>query len=630
MHGAYGALVATKSGRPAGASGRHRAVLWLTLFVAVGSHGPSALGQAGPEAPAEALFAELLDAVRVQPNPQPPDSVTPASHDRRRAVWSSDVYASLRAKLLALGPAAKEVVARVEQPDAPLLARVIAGGLDYELSHREQLVPFYEQIGRVVSGSRAFRGVSRRRRDTGMMMGMEFGEVDVESLVPVERAYDYEEPADLAEFGFRCFWASWSQWMPSPAEIPAPLRIEQAVAWPDDRRLRALADLRDHRLAFEVLQWVLLEEPDGRRPIMRDGLPPGTDAILSLAKVGGARAIDVYHRHLELRPTAYVEAVIQAIILIGDPRGANVLEAIAGREPHSFAPGTFSTPTYRAAAADARIVLPLLKDGPERLVELLGAESASLQLTAAVSLAGRGDLRAVPVLCDVAAAPLVPTFQRYWHPSKELADHQRARDALVRLGKPGLPALRQAAAQSKAVHAALLAEVVALHIERPKLVERFRMAGLLRSSGFPSMIGPSLRDYRVTGWQVADVLCPGAVPLLEAAIVWPTDPFRSPVAAFALARFRQERSIDVLVTHVGVIDDVRHDQHKGSLVVAVLEAFGAKGIAAARRLEAALERTSVDQSETTKPAPKKRHTPLQDESDSKPATHDAADLKGDS
>ena len=58
---------------------------------------------------------------------------------------------------------------------------------------------------------------------------------------------------------------------------------------------------------------MLLEEPDGRRPIMRDGRPPGTDAILSLAKVGGARAIDVYHRHQELRPTAYVEAVIEAI-----------------------------------------------------------------------------------------------------------------------------------------------------------------------------------------------------------------------------------------------------------------------------------------------------------------------------
>ncbi len=259
----------------------------------------------------------------------------------------------------------------------------------------------------------------------------------------------------------------------------------------------------------------------------------------------------------------------------------------------SFSSSTFSSPTYRAAAADAQTVLPLLKDGPERLVELLAAESASLRLRAAVSLAARGDLRAVPVLFETAAAP-DPTARPIWPPWHTLTDHPRARDALISLGEPGLPALRQAAARSEAVHAALLAEVVALHVERPKLVERFHMAWLLRTPGMGMMTGPSLRDYRVIGWQVADVLGARATPLLEAVIVWPPDPAQPRIAAFALARFRQERSIDVLVTHASTIEVNRHDQHRGHLAVAALDAFGENGKAAARRLAAAMEPPTAD------------------------------------
>ena len=618
MHNGDPLLVATKLGRPAAASTRHATVLRLALLVAVGLQGPAAPGQSGPDPPAEArfasaptigshspgsgpdesaedLFAQLLDAVRADPQPSGPTTLAGGEHTRRE-VWASDVYASRRAKLLALGPAAEEVVARNTHPDAPLLARVIAGGLAYELSHHEQLVPFYEHLGRVVSGTRSFRGVSRRRhRYVGMMMEMEMGfrEFDGEGRDPIERVYDYEEPTDLAGIGFRRFWSSWGGWTPSPARIPVPLRIEQAAAWPDDRRLRALADLTDHRLAFEVLQWVLLEEPDGPRPIMRDYRQPGPAAIWAMAEVGGARAIDVYRRHLEVRPAAHVETVIEALILIGDPRGAEVLEAIASPDTRSFSSSTFSSPTYRAAAADAQTVLPLLKDGPEQLVELLGAESASLRLRAAISLAGRGDLRAVPVLFEAAAAPPDLTTRRYWRPWEQSAEHQRSRDALVALGEPALPALREAAARSEAVHAALLAEVVTLHVERPELIERFHMAMRLRTPGFGSMLGPSLWDYRVTGWQVADLLGARATALLEAAIVWPPDSFQPRVAAFALARFRQERSIDILVMCAATIGG---DTREGNVTVAALEAFGEAGIVAAGRLQAARERPPADQS----------------------------------
>lgn len=589
MHGGYRLAAARKPGRPAGALNGRGTVLRLAMLVAVGLHGPAALGRSGAGESAEALFAELLDAVSVRPDSRPPGSSPPPGGDARRAVWSSGVYASLRAKFLALGPEAEEVVARNTQPDAPLLARVIAGGLAYDLSHREQLAPFYEQLGRVESGSRAFLGTPRRRREDYMMeMGMGFGEFNGDSLAPVRRAYDYELPADLAEFGFGCFWASWLRWTPAAAGIPAPLRIEQAAAWPDDRRLRALAGLKDHPLAFEVLQWVLLEEPDGREPVRRDSRQPAPAAILALAKVGGVRAIDVYRRYLELRPTAYVEEVIEALILIGDPRGAEVLEAIASPNTRSSSSSTFSSPTYRAAAADAQTLLPLLKDGPERFVELLAVESASLRLRAAVSLAARSDLRAVPVLFETAAAS-DPTARSSWRSWNMLTDHQRARDALISLGEPGLPALRQAAARSEAAHAALLAEVVALHVERPDLVERFHMAGLLRTPGMGMMTGPSLRDYRVIGWQVADVLGARATALLEAVIVWPPDPVQPRIAAFALARFRQERSIDVLVTHAATIDAHAFHRQTGSLAVAALDDFGENGKAAARQLAATLE-----------------------------------------
>ena len=81
------------------------------------------------------------------------------------------------------------------------------------------------------------------------------------------------------------------------------------------------------------------------------------------------------------------------------------------------------------------------------------------------------------------------------------------------------------------------------------------------------------------GAQAAELLGADALPLLEAAIVWRADRIQPGVAAFALARFQQERSIAVLLAHAAGIGTAR----RGSLAAAALRDFGDKGIATAVR-----------------------------------------------
>jgi len=450
-------------------------------------------------------------------------------------------YGQVRAELLAFG-AADAALKNHQADDKPPRTRAIAQGVAFELHHAEELNTLYEQVGGNILAS--------RRRP---------------ALAGGERKHD------LAALGRECVWTgNWERLVGPSAGVPAPLVVELAAVWPDEQpRLRALGRLAGNRLAVELLTWVLVESPESG--FCQDG------AVLALAEAGGTKAIDVYRRRLEKHPTVDVGPVIEGLARVADPQGAAVLEDIIARDGTSI---NFSEPPYRADAALARRILPLLKEGPEKLTELLDAELPSLRLAVARGLAARGNLRAVPVLFEVAAA--TPAADLAAEERSASVSHREARDALVALGKPALAAIRESATRSKARFARLLAETLALRIEKPELAVAFTRAALIVPFDHWHHIGPSVAGYQAAGVQMAKLLGAEAVPLLEAALVWQSDGTSPGVAAFALAKLGQERSIEVLVARAATIGQARGS----SLAAAALRDFGPKGIEAAAKVPA--------------------------------------------
>jgi HEAT repeat protein len=499
-----------------------------------------AIRRIGPKGGPDAVFAQLLAAGAGWPGRK----LSSTSAGRNYG------YGEIRREMLAFGQPAHDVLAKHQGETEPLRTRAIAAGMIYELDNADALEPLYRKLGQQLSEGQYSPGATDEQQVDFVALGKSrfWFETHVRSL--------YARLEDLVD-------------------VPGPVSIERAAVWPTHRWLGALGKLKGNELAFEVLESVLTDESNAPRT--------QPSAILAIAEVGGARAIDVIRKRLQIAPTLDIPSIVEALVLIGDPRGAVVLEDVIGREDTSH---SFSRPSYKDDVALARAVLPALKGRPEKLAELLETEPPSLRLAVARWLAKRGDLRAIPVLFEAAVAtPPAPTAFGYdgYVSGGPPESHAAATRAILGMGKPALAAIGDAASRSKAKHAALLAEALSLRIDDPELASTFERAGLLRHPGFMKRSGPHVGDYRAAGKTVAERVGRKAVPLLEAAVVWGADALRSGVAAFALAQFREDRSLEILVSHAGALGWVRGE----SLAAAALGDYGEKGIAAAKEVPAA-------------------------------------------
>src|SRR5262249_39720588 len=117
----------------------------------------------------------------------------------------------------------------------------------------------------------------------------------------------------------------------------------------------------------------------------------------ALAKFRDERAVPVLQKLLK-EPVYYVIAALPETLLdLGSPKGAVILEEILRRADKED-PKNKSAYTYRNVADLARAVLPALHGEARHVVKLLEHESDSVKETAALYLAARNDMRALPVL----------------------------------------------------------------------------------------------------------------------------------------------------------------------------------------------------------------------------------------
>src|SRR5262249_49723950 len=149
---------------------------------------------------------------------------------------------------------------------------------------------------------------------------------------------------------------------------------------------------------------------------------------------------------------------------------------------------------------------------------------------AARYLVRKGDPRGVPVLIKAAAAA------RGEH-------HQELLDLLIGRGKPAIAPLEEAGKAATDWREILLCETCVLSIRKPDLAEKLHKAGLVQDPGFRDRAGPAVETYRAAGKRVAEAVGKEAVPLLEAVAAFGTPAPPPGVAVFALAEFKQERSI---------------------------------------------------------------------------------------
>ena len=341
-------------------------------------------------------------------------------------------------------------------------------------------------------------------------------------------------------------------------------KIELAFALPHDGpNVLAVVKFKGNDLAFEAVASFVLGDPPRGGSYWE--LAP---VITAMAEVGHPRAVELYGALLAKRPSHYrVSAIIEALLILGEPKGAAVLKGIVARLDKTPA---LSTDRYRSAVALAKAVLPVLEGRRGQLVKLLESDSASIRAVAARHLARKGDLRALPVL--VAAALRANG-----------AGHVKLRAAIVAMGNPAVAPLHAAQKAAPDWREKLFCEAAALRVTDPKLAAALHAAGLVRDHGFMSRAGPSVDTFRGAGKRVAEAVSPKAVPLLEAAILWRADSVGPGIAVFALAQFKQDRSIRVLASDFNGPGWARG----GNLVAAALPAFGAKGIEAAKKVPAA-------------------------------------------
>ncbi len=478
--------------------------------------------------------AEVCQAIGPLKSPEGPEvlfhELQRLAFDRNdnRGHLERDAYLTIRSALLDYGVAAEPAMKHYTKPGVAIEIRAMAEGILYELSHPKDLKPLYRQAAE--------------------HWNLRQGEGDGET-----------SPEELATWGELLLWTRFYSDTHFPPlalleKIPAPLLIEIAAVTREEPLIERLSLLTKNELAIEALKWLLfLDRPNwaARRA-----------AILPLAEIAGAKAIPSLREFIEEHPLNELDRVVEAAIVIGEPKAGELLEVLLDH-PESK---RRSAAELREKEATIRSIAQVLKQEPTELSKLLELEDPALRFTAARVLAKNGDVRSVGLLFTTILDAANTETE-----SASLWNAHEAQRAIVKIGKPALAAIEKAAQASNAKFASLLAEVLTLRINNPKLDQTVQDAMNRRWPGWGSRRGPSLKDMQFAGQQVAKLVGEPAVPLLEAMIVWPED-VSPTVAAFALAEFQKDRSLEIVLTYAGRI-------RWGG---ATLEAFGEKGIAAAK------------------------------------------------
>lgn len=451
----------------------------------------------------------------------------------------ADIYLAVRDALLSLEDAAIPTLNKNQTPDKPIQTRAIAAGVAYELAHAAELNSLYEEAGR--EWVTAFPDWARR---------VDKGE------------------AKLRALGRNLFWKRSYNNLPLKElleKAPALLLIEAAAMTQDQQLIGRLSRLAGNEKAFELLTWLLLTE--------RPNWAARRAAILPLAQVGAMTAIGVYREFIKKHPLVELDRIVEGAILVGDRQAGRLLVELLELEG---AKRSFDAGRKQQAAAIRQIAAVLQSDSPN-LATLLKLDEPAYQITAARVLAGRHDPACVPLLFSAAVHPGAGD-QRL----ATSVGSQQAQDLLVQVGEPAVNAIDEAAAVSEAKYAGLLAESLKLRIRNQQLSRRYLQAMNRQWPGFNWHAGPDLGAYQSAGKQVAKILGTDAIPLLEATLVWNPNSSRARVAAFALAEFQQDRSLEVVIAQAGQLGWARRE----SIAAAVLKGFGDKGIAAAQTVNA--------------------------------------------
>jgi len=480
-----------------------------------------ALGRVGRADSVEPVFRQLCAAAAGWPGREMIGNDDP-----------EDAYPDIRRGLLAFGKTAGPYLQGMARDGTPL-ERGPAAGVLYELREPAAMEAFLRAYGRRLVQLGLGYGHSRDRSDAALLRAARMGLWSHHGL-------NGELVAGL--------------------EVPKPLRLERAAApvlrTTDD--LLPLAGAKDDPLAFSLLAEAI------RHPYARRSRRVDRAALLRvLAQTGNPRAIGVL-RDVATRKSGLIgPELVEAALRLGGPEAAGVLrQVLSQREALLKANKKRYAPVLELAEA----VLPAVEGGAKELAKLLTAEHAGLRLVAARQLAARGDLRGLAILTAGAA-----TAGR--------AEHAQIRDVLVAAGRAAVEPLRRRMTATDEPHEKLFCEAVLLRIARPELVDKLRQASLLLAPGFHNHAGPRAEDYRQTGRAVAGLVGKEAVPLLEAAVVW-GGPIQPDIAVFALATFRQERSIAIIAGHFPASGWVRQE----GLAALALSEFGEKGAAAAEQV----------------------------------------------
>jgi HEAT repeat protein len=458
-------------------------------------------------------------------------------------------YAPLRDAMLAFGDAARAFLGGRVGGQRPLPTRVIAAGVLFELENPERAEAFYRAFGHAaLAHSHAMYG--RRERD-----GKE---------------------RDPRAVGRSSFWRPRGTTVPEGPGTPSPLLAERACVFAAPADLVRLAGRRDCPRAFDVVADGLL--------LMRGGDQP--KIALALAGMGDERAVAVYSKLLGDSPTHYVSPLVEAMLLLGSRRAVPLLEEIIRRAGEG---DPRYSRTYQPAAELSKAVLPGLRGDPEHLVGLLEHEKESVREVAARVLAKNGDLRALPVLVELASsvpekAGAASGRKSYATTTARRDRHVALRNAAVGLGQAAvapLEGLRKGAADARK---RLLCESIIVRVSKPELVALFTTAALVRHPGFMKRSGPGVGDYMGAGKTFAAAVGEEAIPLLEEVVTFNSGPPGPGIAIFALAEFKRERSIPVIVkSAMGLRPYLARG---GNLVAAALHEFGEKGVEAAKRIPA--------------------------------------------
>ena len=454
-------------------------------------------------------------------------AINASEADSRPRQLRHTTYFRIRAALHSLGEDGKKVLLANSGDDVPFGLRCLAGGMLYELENPKTVAELWKQYPNghfpTAKGGR--------------------GRLPCYSL-----GHPLDNYPDL--------------------QAMAPLLIEIAVS-ANSTNLNHFKKLSGNEDAFKTLGWML-----------NRGNP---NAILPLAEIGGARALNYYRQQIEKQKIhqPMVELMVEGAILIGAESSGfldDLAKALTDNRQNDT--GLMVSQTAQQLRSDADDLAPLL----EKL------QGDRYQFLVAKVMAQRGDLRSLPLLTEYMQCNVDSDedrkFADWSNRRRVLSEAKIAQTVIVSMGKPAIGAIRAAAKNSTGKYSKLFSESLILRIQNPDLARTTDiMLNETHFPGFSTVQGPDRYDLQLAGKSVAEQVGIEGVPLLEASIALSivSGDNGSRVSAFALGELKQERSIPIIVDRAQALTSNRGEPLAG----VILERFGAKGIEAAKKLEAA-------------------------------------------